>query len=250
MALARWQATIVDEEGNIVPNASIEVRREISGSPAAILFSDRDGSVPLGNPFSADSEGFVFFHVAGGAFKITATAPGFQRIWRYVGIGTNSEGDSAVGFTPSGAWNASASYDIGDVVSHRQDDSVFAFVSNIDENLANEPQFGSDDIGVSDEFWTCLGTFTEVSEGGGEGSITIYDESTGTNTILASEMANSSLHIFKAGVTNTGAATYNGRPFLNAAGGALRAGEVQAGTWYIVVDDNTNYYLVASGAVR
>lgn len=249
MALARWQASIVDEEGNVVPNASVEVRRETVGSPVAILFSDREGLVSLGNPFPADSDGFAFFHVAGGAFKITVTAPGYQRIWRYVAVGTNAEGDSVTGFTPSGAWNSSADYSIGDVVSHRQDDSVFAFVSNIDSNIANEPQFDSGDIGLSDEFWTCLGRFTEVSEGG-ESNLTIYDESTGTNTILASEMANSSLHIFKAGVTNTGAATYNGRPFLNAAGGALRNGEVVAGTWYIVVDDGTNYYLVASGAVR
>lgn len=249
MAFARWQATIQDEVGNVVPNALIEVRRETTGSPLAVLFSDRDGLVSLGNPFPADGDGFAFFHVAGGAFKITATAPGSQRIWRYVAVGTNAEGDTATGFTPTGDWQVTVEYGVGDVVSHRQDDSVFAFVSSVDGNIGNEPPFDSGDIGLSNEFWTCLGRFTEVSESGG-GGFTVYEESTGTNDISISEMSGAVCLTFKAGQTNSGPMTIGGRPFLNSAGGALRAGEVVAGTWYIVVDDLTNYYLVASGAVR
>jgi hypothetical protein len=92
--LARWQATIVDEDGNILPGASVEVRHETSGSPLATLFSDRDGLVSIGNPFVADAEGFAAFHTAGGAYKITATYGAFSRVWRYVGIGTASESDA------------------------------------------------------------------------------------------------------------------------------------------------------------
>jgi hypothetical protein len=97
MPLARWQATIVDEAGNIQTAASIEVRGETPGSPLASIFSDRDGVTPLGNPFSSDAEGFAAFHVVGGAYRITATKGAFSRIWRYVGIGTAQEADATEG---------------------------------------------------------------------------------------------------------------------------------------------------------
>lgn len=94
MSLARWRTTIVDQSGNVVPNAQVEVRREALGRPLVQLFDDREGNEPLGNPVEADSEGFVSFHAAGGAYQITATASGFQRVWRYVGIGTAAEHDA------------------------------------------------------------------------------------------------------------------------------------------------------------
>lgn len=93
MALARWQETIVDEFGNVQPLALIEVRQEVPGQPLVALFSDRDGLVSIGNPFLADADGFAFFHVAGGAYQIVATLGAFSRTWRYVGVGTASEGD-------------------------------------------------------------------------------------------------------------------------------------------------------------
>jgi hypothetical protein len=95
MPFARWQRTIVDEAGNIIPAPFIEVRREIAGAPLATLYSDRAGGSPLGNPFQVmTGDGFAAFHVAGGAFKIRAYSGGFEQIWRYVGIGTGSELDA------------------------------------------------------------------------------------------------------------------------------------------------------------
>lgn len=93
MPLARYQFTVVDDAGNVLPAASVEVRREAAGAPIASIFSDRDGVTPLGNPFNADSNGFAAFHVAGGAYRITASKNGFSREWRYVGIGTYQEQD-------------------------------------------------------------------------------------------------------------------------------------------------------------
>jgi hypothetical protein len=93
MVLARWQNTVVDDEGNIQDGATVTVRREVAGSPLASLFSDRDGLVPTGNPITADSEGFAAFHVAGGAYRITATKGAFSRVWRYVPVGTAQEFD-------------------------------------------------------------------------------------------------------------------------------------------------------------
>ena len=93
MVLARWQATIVDDAGNVVPNAGIEVRREGVGNPIVPLFADRAGTIPLGNPFNAGPDGFAAFHVAGGPYRITATSGLFSRIWRYAAIGLAAEAD-------------------------------------------------------------------------------------------------------------------------------------------------------------
>jgi hypothetical protein len=96
MAFAAWQATIVDDSGNVVPNAAIEVLREVAGQPPAQCYSDRNGSTPIGSTFNADSDGFVRFFVAGGAYQITATSGAFSRVWRYVAIGRASESDGGV----------------------------------------------------------------------------------------------------------------------------------------------------------
>jgi hypothetical protein len=92
--LARWQATIVDEAGDVQAAASVEVRLETGGAPLVSIFSDREGLTPLGNPMTADSEGFAAFHVPGGAYRITATKGAFSRVWRYVGIGLSQEQDA------------------------------------------------------------------------------------------------------------------------------------------------------------
>jgi hypothetical protein len=94
MALARWQATIMDDAGNVLNGAQVTVRREVAGAPLANLFADRDGLVGMGNPFPAGADGFAAFHVAGGAYRITATLGGFSREWRYVAVGLAAESDS------------------------------------------------------------------------------------------------------------------------------------------------------------
>lgn len=90
--LAKWHITITDLEGNVIPNATVYVVSEASGG-MPMLYADRAGTMPLGNPTSADSTGFCSFHVLGGAYAITARKGGFERTWRYVGIGTSQEYD-------------------------------------------------------------------------------------------------------------------------------------------------------------
>jgi hypothetical protein len=99
MSLARYNRVVQDANGNGVAGAHIEVRSEISGQPLAALYSDRAGTVAIGNPFDADSNGSFGFHVVGGAYQVRAYtgasgAPTFERILRYEGIGVNSESDS------------------------------------------------------------------------------------------------------------------------------------------------------------
>ncbi len=97
MAYAAYNYTITDAAGNIVTGASIEVRRE-SDNVLVPLYSDRDGTALLANPFT-DSTGTGRFHAAGSAYKVTATLGGFTRTFRYVPIGLAGEIDLVV--TPS-----------------------------------------------------------------------------------------------------------------------------------------------------
>lgn len=98
MTLARWQRSIVDAAGNVVPNATLRVTREVAGAPLAALYSDIDGQSIKGNPFQADENGFAVFCAAGGFHRIVVTS-GSSMVadWRHVPIGT------------------AAGYDIGDV---------------------------------------------------------------------------------------------------------------------------------------
>src|SRR5690606_33544691 len=94
MALAVWQATIVNRSGDVQPNAQVEVRLESSGALAAI-YADRDGTTPLSNPFNADENGFARFYAAGGAYKITASLGDFSQTYRHQSIGLLAEQDVA-----------------------------------------------------------------------------------------------------------------------------------------------------------
>jgi hypothetical protein len=106
MVMARWEETIVDEAGNILALPTIEVKREIAGQPIALLFSDRAGSIAIGNPFVGNADGSAAFHVAGGAYQVTISKGAFVKVLRYVRVGTAGEKDvdqvgipAAVAFT-------------------------------------------------------------------------------------------------------------------------------------------------------
>lgn len=100
MAYARWQATIVDDNGNVISQPTIKVRRE-GTTNVEPLYWGRNGTeigsnagVMRGNPFIASpGEDPVYFHCAGGAFEITVTKGTFSKSWRYVAIGTAAESD-------------------------------------------------------------------------------------------------------------------------------------------------------------
>lgn len=81
-----WQRTIVDESGNVLPGATITVKRESTGANA-VIFADEAGS-QLQNPFTADAEGFARFYADGGTYQITATSGAFSKPWRGVALGS------------------------------------------------------------------------------------------------------------------------------------------------------------------
>jgi hypothetical protein len=90
--LARFQRTIVDTTGAVIPSPTITVRDQVTNALVSI-YSDRAGASALSNPFTGTSGGLAAFHVAGGAYKITATSGAFTAEWTWVGIGTTSEYD-------------------------------------------------------------------------------------------------------------------------------------------------------------
>lgn len=83
MALPIFQRTVTDATGDILANASVEVRKESDGALATI-YSDRAGTTSISNPTTADANGFVQFYAAHDEYKVTATSGLNSITWRYV----------------------------------------------------------------------------------------------------------------------------------------------------------------------
>lgn len=142
MALGRWQRTITDAAGNALAGAQVTVRRETAGSPLAVLYSDRDGTLAdVGNPFNADADGFAAFYASGGAFRIDVSSGSFSATWRYVPIGLAAEGDS---FTPGVGllWSTD--------VNDSDPGAGFVKCNNSTPALATQLFVSNDDVGGND----------------------------------------------------------------------------------------------------
>ena len=96
MSLVCFERPLVDEAGNVLSSATITVRHESVGSALATLYSDREGTTPMANPFSIglSDNGLAAFHVIGGAYRIDVVSGSSTRTRRYQGIGTGSEIDA------------------------------------------------------------------------------------------------------------------------------------------------------------
>lgn len=108
MSLFVWQRTITDDSGEVVPNAQITVRDQVS-STLIQLYEDIDGQSGIGNPFNADEDGFARFYAENGRYRITAAVGESQRIWEDERLGTAGEdikyrqttAESTAGVTPT-----------------------------------------------------------------------------------------------------------------------------------------------------
>lgn len=83
MTLGVFQRTIVDNSGDTIGGATVEVRRESDGALVP-LFADRDGTSGVANPATAGPDGFLQFYAARGRYRIKATSGGYARTWRDV----------------------------------------------------------------------------------------------------------------------------------------------------------------------
>lgn len=83
MALPIFQRTVVDNSGNIQPNAQISVFSEATGLPVEV-FADRNGSDSLGSVFFVGSSALVRFYAPPGEYRIQADGQSGQINWRFV----------------------------------------------------------------------------------------------------------------------------------------------------------------------
>jgi len=83
-----FQKTIVDEFGNTLPSAAIDVY--VAGTlTRATLYSDLEGATPITNPFNADGNGFAQFYTESGSYDISANLGGSSATWSDVELGRN-----------------------------------------------------------------------------------------------------------------------------------------------------------------
>lgn len=151
MTIAKCQLTVQDEDGNVVDGASVQVQREVASLPLVPIYSDREGTSSLGNPFVAADGADAGFYVAGGFYKITATKDGFERIWRDVSVGTAGALDYQPNFLPRGSWSSIVTYALGDFVEWHGSN----FVSNVAGNLNHQPV--TSPVPASNTYWTLSG---------------------------------------------------------------------------------------------
>lgn len=78
--MAVFQRSAVDNAGNVMPLASVEVRDQVT-STLVQLYSNYALSSTIGNPILADNEGFFRFYVAPGRYRIEASLGGQSRVW-------------------------------------------------------------------------------------------------------------------------------------------------------------------------
>lgn len=96
MTLSVYQASIVNDAGDILPGAEVEVILESTGLPATI-YSTRGGAA-LSNPMFADANGFAQFYADAGEYRISATSGVFSQVWRYVRLGDGGSNDTGTNF--------------------------------------------------------------------------------------------------------------------------------------------------------
>jgi hypothetical protein len=105
MALAVYTSAAFSTASGLAVGASaeIEVRRESDGALASI-FSDVDGTTPLANPFSADSEGRFAFYASGldGGYRVKVTKGAETYTLRHQAIGTAAQRDFSEPVTTKG----------------------------------------------------------------------------------------------------------------------------------------------------
>ena len=93
----------MDDAGNVLAGATVTITNEATGT-AATIYSDRNGSVPLTNPFTTGSDGLARFYAAAGEYRVQASLGGTAVDWRYqVLTGTAARSDVTTSSTDTTA---------------------------------------------------------------------------------------------------------------------------------------------------
>lgn len=249
MALAAWNGTITDAEGNIVSDAQITVRNENTGR-LALLFSDRDGTQQISNPFTAGSA-HVRFHTEGGSYSVLARKGEFEAQWRHEAVGTAQEVDIDLlaSFLETGTASFRTKAELDQFVPGEEQLILGAVQADPDYSLNGYYTWN-----VGTEQWEFARPFPETLA-------RLVNINGSANARTADAFANVAFGAVTAffgfvEVANTGPMTLsiNGespaRAVVNAAGLELSEGEFEGGVLFFLNDDN-QYQLIndASAAV-
>lgn len=87
MSLPVYQNTIVNDRGDVMPEALLRVRTD-PGQGNVTLYKDRDANIVLTNvgDVYADINGFVRFYLPPGVYRMHVVAEGYDRIYRHVQV--------------------------------------------------------------------------------------------------------------------------------------------------------------------
>lgn len=245
MALARWNGVVQDAAGNAVSGASIEVRDERTGLLVP-LFSDRDGTEGIGNPFVALGPD-VAFHARGGSYRVMATKNGQEKLWRYVPIGTMQEYDFE-GFIfdlQAGIYPASTKADLDAFVP--DEFQALAGVVFNDPDPALNGYYIWDSVALQ---WGRKRGFPDTFA-----RVTLSGSGAAQTGLLKAGVDPASIEVFfaKVATANTGALTLSvsgetPRPVVNLAGNPLSAGEWTGMVMFYLNEDGQYQLLLDAGA--
>ena len=243
MALARYEGVAQDRAGNVIPFATIEVRKDQPGRPVVPLFSDRNGTVGIGNPITANELGQFGFHVLGGVYYIRVftgptQAPFQQFTKRYVAVGTAAERDVEELASSLNAGMGIFATFAGLELFTPEADNVGARVIN-DPN----PALNGDYLYVTDTWVKQRGlpdTLARMEVTGGtadaiEASITDGVDGAAVVMLLLTPEA-----------TNTGPVTINGIDLVAFDGAPLEAGWLEAGVPVLLFANGDGDYQLTS----
>lgn len=92
MALPIFQRTVTNSAGDVIEGAQVSVFDESTGLLSTI-YSNRDGTTALSNPFLTGSDGLASFYAQQGEYRISVSSVAGSVTWRYQPlIGTLDEG--------------------------------------------------------------------------------------------------------------------------------------------------------------
>ncbi len=134
MDKAKFWGFAKSDTGIVIPNAEVEVFIGDSVSKST-LYADREGNVPLTNPFTAEDNGFFEFYVEGGRHRVEMDAEGAKFVLHNVLVGTAQGLDVEDLVDPGDLHPVATSGDHSDlndigVNTHTQIDSHIASTSN------------------------------------------------------------------------------------------------------------------------
>lgn len=207
MSLPIWQATIVNEFGDIIPSATITVKDEATGLGLTV-YSDRNGTTPIGTNgvFTAGVDGFAQFFAPAGNYSINAKQPinGFEKTFDFVVL----TGTAATKNTGTGAGDVPLNSDL----------PTFGTAAAADTGLLTGNVPTADELNMVGETVNYTGANYQPTTINGIGVPQLMKNNSGGSVASGTTVAGTSLLHF----------------YVNGSGALLDLGIASNGTWKLI----------------